>query len=131
MSHASMLRAIHDYGKGGVMRSPKARENVRLAYTVRMGENGNMLRKTAVRYRGKVDSAGRVLIPAELREKMDVKPGTMVTITGGRGRIVVESRSVAVRAAQKYFRGLAPESEIWSEELIAERRREARRELAD
>ena len=88
------------------MRSPKARENVRLAYTVRMGENGNMLRKAAVRYRGKVDSAGRVLIPAELREKMDVKPGTMVTITGGRGRIVVESRSAAVRAAQKYFRGL-------------------------
>jgi AbrB family looped-hinge helix DNA binding protein len=96
-----------------------------------MGENGNMLRKTAVRYRGKVDSAGRVLIPAELREKMNVKPGTMVTITGGRGRIVVEARSAAVRAAQKYFRALAPESEVWSEELIAERRREARRELAD
>jgi len=94
-----------------------------------MGENGNMLRKTAVRYRGKVDSAGRVLIPAELREKMDVKPGTMVTITGGRGRIVVESRSAAVRAAQKYFRGLGPEGEIWSEELISERRREARRTL--
>ena len=82
-----------------------------LAHPVRMGENGNMLRKTAVRYKGKVDSAGRVLIPAELREKMDVKPGTMVTITGGRGRIVVESRSAAVRAAQKYFRSLGPESE--------------------
>lgn len=126
-----MLRAIHDYAKGGVTLSPTARETVRLAYTVRMGENGNMLRKTAVRYRGKVDSAGRVLIPAELREKMNVKPGTMVTITGGRGRIVVEARSAAVRAAQKYFRALAPESEVWSEELIAERRREARRELAD
>jgi AbrB family looped-hinge helix DNA binding protein len=89
-----------------------------------------MLRKTAVRYKGKVDSAGRVLIPAELREKMDVKPGTMVTITAGRGRIVLESRSAAVRAAQKYFRSLAPESEIWSGELIEERRREAQRELA-
>lgn len=96
-----------------------------------MLQNGNMLRKAAVRYRGKVDSAGRVLIPAELRERMDVKPGTMVTITAGRGRIVLESRSAAVRAAQKYFRTLAPESEIWSDELIAERRRKARRELAD
>jgi AbrB family looped-hinge helix DNA binding protein len=85
----------------------------------------------ALRYKGKVDRAGRVLIPAELRLKMDVKPGTMVTITGGRGRIVLESRSAAVRAAQKYFLSLAPESQTWSEELIAERRREARRELAD
>ena len=84
-----------------------------------------------MRYRGKVDSAGRVLIPAELRERMDVKPGTMVTITAGRGRIVLESRSAAVRAAQRYFRTLAPESETWSGELIAERRREARREIAD
>lgn len=106
-------------------------ENVRLAKSVRMVQNGNMSRKAAVRYKGKVDSAGRVLIPVELREKMDVKPGATVTITAGRGRIVVEARSAAVRAAQKYFRALAPESEVWSEELIAERRREARRELAD
>ncbi|MGD0498533.1 MAG: AbrB/MazE/SpoVT family DNA-binding domain-containing protein [Bryobacteraceae bacterium] len=90
-----------------------------------------MARKAAVRYRGKVDSAGRVLIPAELRAKMDVRPGATVTITAGRGGILLESRSAAVRAAQKYFRGLAPESEAWSDELIAERRREARRELAD
>jgi AbrB family looped-hinge helix DNA binding protein len=89
-----------------------------------------MARKATVRYKGKVDSAGRVLIPAELREQMDVKPGSVVTITGGNGKIVLESRSEAVRAAQKYFRGLAPEGEMWSEELIAERRREARRELA-
>ena len=96
-----------------------------------MVQNGSMPRKAALSYKGKVDSAGRVLIPAELREKMDVRPGATVTITAGRGRIVLESRTAAVRAAQKYFRGLAPESEIWSEELIAERRREARRELAD
>ena len=90
-----------------------------------------MARKAAVRYKGKVDSAGRVLIPAELREKMDVRPGSTVTISAGRGGVIVESRSAAVRAAQKYFRGLAPESELWSEELIADRRREARREIAD
>jgi bifunctional DNA-binding transcriptional regulator/antitoxin component of YhaV-PrlF toxin-antitoxin module len=72
-----------------------------------------------------------VPIPLELREKMDVKPGATVTITAWRGRIVVEARSAAVRAAQNYFRSLAPESEVWSDELIAERRREARRELAD
>jgi len=56
----------------------------------------------------------------------DVKPGAMVTITAGRGRIVLESRSAAVRAKQKYFGALVPESEIWSDELIADRRRKAR-----
>jgi AbrB family looped-hinge helix DNA binding protein len=97
-----------------------------------MNENGNMSRKTAVRYKTKVDSAGRVLIPAELRARLDVKPGASVTITAERsGRIVLESRSAAVRAAQDYFRSLAPDSEVWSDELIAERRREARREIAD
>jgi len=78
-----------------------------------------------------VDSAGRVLIPAVLREKLHVKPGSTVTITVGRsGRLVLESRSAAVRAAQEYFRSLAPDGDLWSEELIAERRGEARREIA-
>jgi AbrB family looped-hinge helix DNA binding protein len=90
-----------------------------------------MSRRAAVRYKGKVDSAGRVLIPAELRERLNVKPGATVTITVRAGCIVLESRSAAVRAAQEYFRGLAPEKPLWSEELIAERRREARREIAD
>jgi hypothetical protein len=63
---------------------------------------------------------------------MGVKPGATVTITADQaGRILLESRSAAVRAAQEYLRGLAPDSETWSDELIAERRREARRETAD
>jgi AbrB family looped-hinge helix DNA binding protein len=91
-----------------------------------------MAREGAVRYKSKMDSAGRVLIPAALRERMGVKPGATVTITADQaGRILLESRSAAVRAAQEYFCGLAPDSEIWSDELIAERRREARRETAD
>jgi hypothetical protein len=36
-----------------------------------------------------------------------------------------------VREAQEYFRKLAPEDELWSDELLAERRREARREYED
>ena len=38
-----------------------------------------------------------------------------------------KTRSAAVRAAQRHFRSLAPESEIWSDEWIAERRSEAKR----
>jgi AbrB family looped-hinge helix DNA binding protein len=90
------------------------------------------MNKTGARYKGKVDSAGRVLIPAPLREKLGVQPGATVSITEGRaGRIVLESRVAAVRVAQAYFCSLAPETEVWSDELIAERREESHREIED
>ena len=82
-----------------------------------------MARRVGVRYKGKVDSAGRVLIPAPLREKLGVQPGSTVGITVGRcGRIVLEPRMVAVLRAQEYFCGIAPPTEVWPDELIAERR---------
>ncbi len=91
-----------------------------------------MAHKAGARYRGKVDSAGRILIPAPLREKLGVQPGATVNITEGRaGRIVLESTMAAVREAQEYFCSLAPPTEVWSDELIAERREEARREIED
>jgi AbrB family looped-hinge helix DNA binding protein len=87
-------------------------------------------RKPTGSYQGKVDSAGRILIPAPLREKLGVGPGATVRITESReGRIVLESRMAAVREAQEYFCGIAPATEVWSDQLIAERRREARREI--
>jgi len=91
-----------------------------------------MARKSAMRYTSKVDSAGRVVIPAAIRDKFGVKPGDTVTITAApSGRITVEPRLAVLKEAQDYFRGLAPERELWSEELIAERRREADREAED
>ena len=61
-----------------------------------------MARKAGARYKGKVDSAGRVLIPAPLRERLGVQPGATVSITEGRaGRIVLESTMAAVREAHK------------------------------
>src|SRR2546423_15139047 len=96
------------------------------------GEEMGMERKAGARYKGKVDSAGRVLIPAPLREKLGVQPGATVSITEGRaGRIVLESRMAAVREAQEYFCSIGPPTEVWSDELIAERREEARREIED
>jgi AbrB family looped-hinge helix DNA binding protein len=89
-----------------------------------------MAHKMGARYKGKVDSAGRVLIPAPLRQKLGVQPGATVSITEGRaGRIVLESTMAAVHEAQEYFCSLAPPTEVWSDELIAERRKEARREI--
>jgi AbrB family looped-hinge helix DNA binding protein len=85
-----------------------------------------------VQYKTKVDGRGRVLIPAEIRKRAGVNPGATVTITEGpSGRIVLEPALALLREAQEYFRSIAPASVLWSDELIAERRKEARREVED
>ncbi|MGO9113125.1 MAG: AbrB/MazE/SpoVT family DNA-binding domain-containing protein [Thermoguttaceae bacterium] len=89
-------------------------------------------RKAGARYKGKVNSAGRVLIPTPLRAKLGVQPGATVSSTEGcAGRIVLESRMAAVRQAQEYFCGATPPTEARSDRLTAERRKEARREIED
>ncbi len=61
-----------------------------------------------------------------------MKPGATVTITEGpSGRIVLEPALALLREAQEYFQSLAPAGMLWSDELIAERRKEARREVED
>ena len=86
-----------------------------------------MPRKAAVRYKAKVDDAGRVLIPAEIRKRLGMKPGVTVTITEGpSGRIILEPALALLREAQEYFQSIAPAGVLWSDELIAERRKEAR-----
>ncbi len=91
-----------------------------------------MARKATARYRARVDGTGRVLIPAGIRKRLGVKPGATVTITEGpSGRIVLEPALALLREAQDYFRSIAPPGVLWSDELIAERREEARREVED
>ena len=91
-----------------------------------------MARTATVRYKAKVDGTGRVLIPAEIRKRLGMKPGATVTITeGSSDRIVLKPALAVLREAQDYFRSIAPASVLWSDELIAERRKEARRELED
>jgi AbrB family looped-hinge helix DNA binding protein len=78
----------------------------------------------------KIDSAGRVVIPAEMRAAMMVKPGDTVTaqIVDGEFRIV--SPAVALKRVQAFARKWKAEhpGESVVDELIAERREEARRE---
>jgi len=91
-----------------------------------------MERKTAVRFASKIDRAGRVVIPVKIREELGLKAGATVMIeTGPAGCIVLEPRTSILRGAQDYFRSLAPESEVWTEEVIKERRRDAQREIED
>ena len=91
-----------------------------------------MAHKATARYKARVDGTGRVLIPAEIRKRLGMKPGATVTITEGpSGRIVLEPAMALLREAQEYFRSIAPAGVLWSDELIAERRKDARREVED
>jgi len=83
-------------------------------------------------YRAKVDGAGRILIPAELRDRHGIKPGSSVRITeNAAGRIFLEPAEAVLREAQQYFQSLGPADVLWSDQLIAERRREAKREIGE
>ncbi len=78
----------------------------------------------------KIDSAGRIVIPAEMRAAMMVKPGETVVghVVDGEFRIV--SPAVALKRVQAFARKWKAEhpGESVVDELIAERREEARRE---
>ncbi|MGD0014003.1 MAG: AbrB/MazE/SpoVT family DNA-binding domain-containing protein [Bryobacteraceae bacterium] len=73
----------------------------------------------------KVDQAGRIIIPAPVRRRLGLQPGSEVVLSLTGDRLTLWTRQQALHRAQKYFRRLAPAGELWSEELLADRQREA------
>lgn len=81
----------------------------------------------------KIDSAGRIVIPAEMRAAMMVKPGDMVTAQVADGEFRIVSPEVALRrfrAVGREWKKMHPGVDL-VEELIADRRDEARREAEE
>jgi len=79
----------------------------------------------------KIDSAGRIVIPAEMRAAMMVKPGDTVTAEVIEGVFRIISPQVALKCAQAAARKIIPPGVSLVDELIAERREEARREAEE
>jgi AbrB family looped-hinge helix DNA binding protein len=81
----------------------------------------------------KIDSAGRIVIPAEMRAAMMVKPGDMVAARVVDGEFRIVSPEAALRRFQEVgrkWREKNPGIDL-VEELIADRREEARREAEE
>jgi AbrB family looped-hinge helix DNA binding protein len=76
----------------------------------------------------KVNENGRILIPVAIREQMGVKPGDSVVLTLEGGVLRVESHRSIIRKIQEEFKQYRKPGVLASDELIAERREEARRE---
>ena len=76
----------------------------------------------------KIDSAGRIVIPAEMRAAMMVKPGDTVTARVVDGEFRIVSPEASLRRVQAIARKIIPPGVSLVDELIADRREEALRE---
>jgi AbrB family looped-hinge helix DNA binding protein len=71
---------------------------------------------------------GRVVIPADLRRELGLEPGTPLVAHVEEGRLVLERRDQILRRMREELRGSARPGSSTVDDLIAERREEARRE---
>ena len=79
-------------------------------------------------YHLKVDSSGRIVLPAEVRERNHIAGGdTIVVVEDGAG-LHIKTRGQTLAEAQAYFAALAPKSIVLSKEILNDRRAEAERD---
>lgn len=80
----------------------------------------------------KLDGSGRILLPAKVRKQLELEKGGVVIGSLDKEQVVLWTQAQAIRKAQAYFSQFRKKGDqLWSDELIEERREEARRELED
>jgi bifunctional DNA-binding transcriptional regulator/antitoxin component of YhaV-PrlF toxin-antitoxin module len=79
-------------------------------------------------FRTRLAAAGRLVIPVELRKQMKLQEGQELLVCGEGNEIRVMTQDEAIRQAQEFCSNLVPPDVLLSEELIADRRAEAKRE---
>lgn len=89
--------------------------------------NSQPLQSTRVR----VDTAGRVTLPAELRHKLGIEPGQELILAEDNQGIRLQTFDQAVRAAQEAFAPYRTPGQSVVDELIRDRREEAKREYGE
>ncbi len=82
-------------------------------------------------FRVPVDTAGRVVIPAELRRHFGIKPGEELILSEDARGIHLQTFSQAAKAAQDAFAPYRVPGVSVVDELIRERHEEARREKGE
>jgi AbrB family looped-hinge helix DNA binding protein len=78
-----------------------------------------------------VGEKGRIVIPVEIREAMGIEVGDSLELRFEDYELRVSTRRARIRRAQERARRYIPKGVLLSEELLAERREEARRELEE
>ena len=86
---------------------------------------------TVTEVRAKVNENGRVVIPAQFREAFGIKAGDEVVFSVEGNSLRIETRMQRLRRAQEYICSVIPADVSLVDELIAERREEFRKEMAE
>lgn len=76
----------------------------------------------------RLNENGRIVIPAAIREEVGLKKGEEVILWAERGEVRITTAASRAQRARELLRKYVPEGVSLSDELIAERRREAARE---
>jgi AbrB family looped-hinge helix DNA binding protein len=84
--------------------------------------------KDVLHAKARLSPNGRVLIPAAIREEMGFESGESLFIDVEDGVLRIESYRARIRRIQREFAKYLKPGVLASDELIAERREEARRE---
>jgi AbrB family looped-hinge helix DNA binding protein len=78
--------------------------------------------------RVRVDSAGRVVVPSDLRQRLGIEPGHELILSADAQGIHLQTFDQAVQAVQETFAPYRVSGTSVVDELIREREEEARRE---
>ena len=78
--------------------------------------------------RARLAEGGRLVIPAEFRRELALRPGESLVLDIRDGELRVRSLRRAVERAQALVRPYVPDGGSLSEDLIAQRRTDAARE---
>lgn len=79
-------------------------------------------------YHLKVDSSGRIVLPAEARARNHIAEGDTVVVVEDENGLHVKTRDQAIAEAQAFFATLAPPDVLLSEEILQDRRSEIERD---
>ena len=79
----------------------------------------------------KINQNGRIVIPAAIRQEMGLKAGESLLMEVEDGVLRIESHRARIRRVSESLRQLIPPECCLSDELIADRREEARREMEE
>lgn len=79
----------------------------------------------------KINQNGRIVIPAAIRHEMGLSAGESVVMALEDGVLRIESYRARIRRVQESLRKYIAPGRSLADELIAERREEARREMEE
>ena len=79
-------------------------------------------------FKAKLDKSGRIVIPADARLRKTLKQGETIVMEEDGNGLRLRTIEDVVQDAQRYFHSVIPAGVSLVDELIAERREDAKRE---